>query len=485
MAICIRYVSFLAAVVIVAAPLTPTSAAPQDLSSRQVVKPVRPDNVVLQWNNALLEAVRQTNFRPMWTARALAIVHTAMYDAWAAYDRRAVGVHWNQNLRRPRRERTDENRQVATSFAAYRALVDLFPSEVARTFDPLMARLGLDPQDDLLDPSTPSGIGNVAAAEVIAFRHRDGSNQLGDLNGGAPYSDYTGYVPVNSPDQIIDPNRWQPLRGPTGIIQTYLAPHWGLVTPFALTSPDQFRPEEPALFPDPRYHQQAEAIRRLSARLTDRDKVIAEYWADGPSTETPPGHWSLLAQHVSRRDRHGMDDDVRMFFVLGNALLDASIAVWECKVAYDYVRPITALHFIYGETLIEAWAGPFQGTRLIRGKDFRSYIATPPFAEYTSGHSAFSSASAEVLTLFTGSPWFGASHTFKAGASSIEPNAVPRKDITLTWPTFVAAADQAGLSRRLGGIHFRQGDVESRRMGKRIGWQAWRKAQRYFDGVAR
>jgi hypothetical protein len=485
MAVRTRFTNLLAVILILAAPLTLTSTAAQDLSSRLAGKPLRPDNVVLQWNTALLDAVRQTGFRPMWTARALAIVHTAMYDAWAAYDRRAVGVHWNTDLRRPRQERTAENKEVAISFAAYRALVDLFPSEIVRTFDPLMARLGLDPQEVLLDPSTPSGIGNIAAAKVIAFRHRDGSNQLGDLNGGAPYSDYTGYMPVNSPDQVIDPNRWQPLRGPGGTIQTFLAPHWGLVTPFALTSPDQFRPEEPALFPDPRYHQQAEAIRRLSARLTDRDKVIAEYWADGPSTETPPGHWSLLAQYVSRRDRHGMDDDVRMFFVLGNALLDASIAVWECKVAYDYVRPITAVHFIYGDTLIEAWAGPFQGTRLIRGKDFRSYIATPPFAEYTSGHSAFSSTSAAVLALFTGSPWFGASFTFKAGASTIEPNVVPSADVTLWWPTFDAAADQAGLSRRLGGIHFRQGDLESREMGKRIGWQAWRKALRYFHGVAR
>ena len=72
------------------------------------------------------------------------------------------------------------------------------------------------------------------------------------------------------------------------------------------------------------------------------------YWADGPSTETPPGHWMLFAQAVSRRDRHSLDDDVKMFFALGNALLDASIAAWDCKVAFDSVRPVSAIRFLFG-----------------------------------------------------------------------------------------------------------------------------------------
>lgn len=458
-------------------PLT-ISASAAEVRSERHARP--PDNVVLRWNSALLEAVRHTGFRPVWTARALGVAHTAMFDAWAAYDRAAVGVHWSESLLRPRSERTAANKRIAVSFAAYRTLVDLFPSETVSTFDPLMAELGLDPLNDSVDVSTPEGIGNVTAAAVIAFRHTDGSNQLGDINGGAPYSDYTGYVPINSPDQLIDPNRWQPLRGANGVVQTFQAPHWGRVTPFALTSADQFQPRPPAMSPGGRYFLQAEAIRRLSARLTDRHKVIAEYWADGPATETPPGHWNLHAQFVSRRDRHTVDEDVKMFFVLGNALLDASIAVWECKVFYDYVRPVSAVRFIFAGSQIAAWGGPFQGTRLIPAEEFQSYIATPPFAEYTSGHSAFSAASAEVLTLVTGSRFFGASFTFKAGASTIEPGAVPATDITLRWLTFDAAADQAGLSRRLGGIHFRQGDLESRVMGKRIGRQAWRKALTYF-----
>ena len=171
-----------------------------------------------------------------------------------------------------------------------------------------------------------------------------------------------------------------------------------------------------------------------------------------------------------------------MFFALANALLDASVAVWDCKVVYDYIRPISAVRFLYAGQMIEAWAGPFQGTQLIRGEDFRSYIATPPFAEYTSGHSAFSAASAAILKAFTGDSRFGASVVFAPGSSTIEPGAVPASSVTLAWRTFEEAADEAGLSRRLGGIHFRSGDLESREIGKRVGQQVWARVMEYLAG---
>jgi hypothetical protein len=441
-----------------------------------------PDNLVLRWNASLLDAVRASRFAPMLTARALAIVHTCMYDAWAAYDPHAIGTVLRSDLRRPRRERSISAKRVAISYAAHAALADLFPSHRAG-FDALMRELQLDPFDMSTDPSTPVGIGNTACRAVLAWRRHDGSNQLGDLSGGAPYSDYTGYLPVNTPMQIVDPNRWQPLITATGAAQVFATPHWRHVVPFALRTADQFRPPPPILFPEREYRQQADAIRRLSATLDDRRKVIAEYWADGPATETPPGHWSLFAQFVSRRDRHDLDADVKMFFVLGNALLDASIAVWDAKTEFDYVRPVTAVRFLFAGQTIAAWAGPGRGTELIPGERFQSYIPTPPFAEYTSGHSAFSAAGATVLRLITGSHYFGATHTFRAGASAIEPGLTPEGDVTLAWRTFDEAADEAGLSRRYGGIHFRAGDLESRAMGQRIGVQVWRRANAYFRGA--
>jgi VCPO second helical-bundle domain len=137
-----------------------------------------------------------------------------------------------------------------------------------------------------------------------------------------------------------------------------------------------------------------------------------------------------------------------------------------------------------GGQLIEAWAGPFQGTQSIAAEAFRSYIPTPPFAEYTSGHSAFSAASARVLQIITGSPLLNATTTFTPGSSTIEPGWTPAAEVTLTWRTFGDAADEAGLSRRFGGIHFRQADLESRRMGRQIGERVWHKAQKYFRGIA-
>src|SRR5215207_4231364 len=348
-----------------------------------------PDNVVVQWNQALLQAVRTTRFAPMLAARALAVTHTCMYDAWATYDPVADGVHWPVSLRQPTGEHTDANKVEAISFAAHAALVDLFPSQTPR-FDSLLSSLGYSL------PGPAGSVGLIACHAVLDFRHVDGSNQLGDLHSGA-YSDYTDYAPENTVDTIYDPNRWQPLATAAGA-QQFLAPHWGLVTPFAVTSLEAVRPAPPPRYPHGTYIQEANQILHLSAKLDDRAKIIAEYWADGPASVTPPGHWNLFAHAVSRRDAHGVDEDVKMFFALGNALLDASIAVWDCKRFFDFARPISAIRFLYGRQPVRAWAGPGRGTTLIDGSQFRSYIPTPPFPEYVSGHSAFSAASAEILT---------------------------------------------------------------------------------------
>jgi hypothetical protein len=175
------------------------------------------DNVVVQWDAAALQGVRDSRIGPPMVARALAIAHTCIFDAWAAYDKKALGTRLGGELRRPKAERTLANKNEAISFAAYRALVDLFPSDKASVFDPLMASLGYDPNNLTINTDTPAGIGNVACAAVLAFRHGDGSNQLGDLHPGA-YSDWTGYVSVNptstvpvNPALVLDPNHWQAL----------------------------------------------------------------------------------------------------------------------------------------------------------------------------------------------------------------------------------------------------------------------------------
>ena len=173
-----------------------------------------------------------------------------------------------------------------------------------------------------------------------------------------------------------------------------------------------------------------------------------------------------------------------MFFALTNAIFDASIASWGAKRTFDYVRPVTAVHFLYGGKQIKAWAGPGQGTQVIDGSSWRPYqaatVVTPPFPEFYSGHSVFSAAGAEVLRQFTGKDDFGASFTQEAGTSRVEPGHVPAANVTLFWATFSDAADEAGISRRYGGIHFVDGDVTGRAIGRLIGGQAWEKAKSYF-----
>jgi hypothetical protein len=490
-----------------AALLFPTLVPARPISAG--VRPKRaPDGVVLQWNNAVLQGVRDSRLGPPMVARALAIVHTSIYDAWSAYDRVAAGTQLGGALRRPPSERTPRNKRTAISFAAYRAAVDLFPASKTTVFDPLMASLGYDPSDRSADVTTPIGIGNRAAEAVLDLRHHDGSNQLGDEPGGTagvPYSDYTAFAPRNDPMDlrlpfdratVHDPNAWQPLRyvDATGVVITpgFVGPQWNRVTPFGLPSGAALRsPTGPALFGTPGYLSQAQALLDVSADLTDEQKAIAEYWADGPRSELPPGHWNVFGQFVSRRDQHelnehGLDLDVRLFFAMTNAIADAAICSWDNKLAFGSVRPITAIRYLFEGQLIRAWGGPYRGTRTINGSDWFPYqpstFPTPPFPEYSSGHSTFSAAGAEVLRLFTGKDDLGASVTIRAGSSKVEPGTTPAHDVTLSWRTFSEAADQAGLSRRYGGIHFEQGDLDARAGGRLVGRHCWEKAQSLFAG---
>lgn len=437
--------------------------------------------VVTAWNDVALQAIRDTHPGPPIVARNLAILHTAIYDAWAAYDKKAEGTQYGNKLRRPKSERTDGNKKKAMSYAAYRALVDQFPTEQAK-FAAKLSSLGYDPGNTSTDITTPEGIGNVAAKAIIDFRHKDGSNQLGDLHTGA-YSDYTGYVSVNTPDQINDPGRWQPLRTSDGhggtVVQSFITPHWGRVKPFAIRSWNQIRLGPPVPVNSETYSVQAKQVVEYQQYMDDREKVIAEYWADGPSSELPPGHWTLFATFVSDRDSHTMDQDAKMFFAMTNAVLDASIVSWGYKRYYDYVRPVTAIHYLYRDKIIPAYDGA-----TVLGQDWRPYqaewVVTPPFPEYPSGHSIFSGAAAEVLRNFTGSDAFGHHVTIPAGVSFVQPGQVPAKDISLYWGTFTEAADEAGISRRYGGIHFVQGDIDSRAAGKQIGEIGWKKALTLF-----
>src|ERR671931_276389 len=243
------------------------------------------DDVVLRWDEEALTAVRATKPGPTVVARALAIVHTATYDAWAAYDAKALGTRLGGSLRRPASEYTVNYKSKAISYAAYRVLLDLFPAR-ASDFSGFMTALGYDPGDASTDPTLPQGIGNLVAKALLEFRHADGANQLGDYDGGAPYPAYTGHNPVKDWNKVSDVYHRQPLFVPTpppgatscsGSVQTFATPQWGRVTPFALTKPDQFGP---ATLDRSKLPDEAKTLVATQADLDDLHKTIAYYWAD-------------------------------------------------------------------------------------------------------------------------------------------------------------------------------------------------------------
>jgi hypothetical protein len=464
--------------------------------------PAARQNVVLEWNNATLQGVRDSKLGAPMIARALAIVHTCMYDAWSAYDARAVGTQLHGALRRPSSEWTAANKEEAISYAAFRALADVLPADTVSVYTPLMKQLGYDPSNSSTDIETPAGIGNVACAAVLEYRHHDKSNQLGDLAQGV-YSDWSGYVPRNKPTglpvraDLSDPNRWQPLVYVDSegnlVTQRFLAAQWCFVTPFALASGEALRAEllafRPAEYGSEEYRTQAEELVRLSSGLTDKEKMIAEYWSDAPNSEQPPGHWAQFARYVSQRDHHSVDEDVKMFFALTNAMFDAGIAAWDAKRTYDSVRPVTAIPLLYRGKTIKAWGGPGRGTVDMDGSQWVPYqpttFPTPPFPDFVSGHSTYSAAAAKILTLWTGSERFDFAVTLRAGSSKIEPGITPAHDILLRWATFQDAADEAGMSRRYGGIHFRRADLGGRFLGRTVAFEVWTRAQTYVEGTAK
>ena len=480
------------------------------------------------WDQAAQQAVTETKLGPTVGSRAYSMVHTAMFDAWAAYDPTAIATQLGDQLQRPEAENTDAHKTEAMSYSAYRVLTDLFPEQV-EIFDQLMADLGFDPNNTTSDTTTAAGIGNVSANALLEFRQQDGSNQLND------YANTTDYQPVNTPEQLVDIAAWTPEHIPVddhnAPLQEYLTPQWGDVIPFSLDSGDQLRPEAPEPFLlvegevdleartitladgavvdinrdivgtiiNPEFIAQAEEVVEKSANLTDEQKLIAEFWEDGGGTSFPPGTWMTFGQYASAQNDHSLDQDAKLFFGLGNAVFDAGVATWEAKTHYNYTRPVRLVRELgelgligeFNEELggyaVEAWAGPEEGTQTILATDFTTYQTpgshvSPPFAEYVSGHSTFSASAATILELATGSDNFGASVTFEPGQSRFEPNFTPQQDVTLAWDTFSEAADEAGLSRLYGGIHFEDGDLNGRTLGQDVATEVFEQAQFYIEG---
>lgn len=468
------------------------------------------------WVNILLEATgrdiaRVHAPRPTIISRQMAVPLTAMYDAWAAYDAKAVGSRFGGKLRRPPAERTATNKAKALSYAMYRGLAGIFTDDKP-WLDEQMKKLGYDPADTSTNPATPQGIGNLTAAAVLAVRRHDGSNQFGDEPGsdGKPYSDYTYYEPRNPIDHIKDPDRWQQIPfddGKGGVVHpNFLTPHWYRVKPFALERSDQFRPPPQPKVGSAELKQQVAEVIAFNGSLSLEQKSVVEFMRDGPRSTGQSGHWLLFAQDISRRDHYNLDQDVKLFFVVGNVSMDAFIAGWDAKRYYDSARPFSLVRFVdqlFGGNSVIGYRGPGKGFGTIPANQWHPYspgtFVTPPFPGYVSGHSTVSAACAKMLELYTGSDRFGAYYRHTAGMLT-EPDATvaqmqsingkppadlpDSKEVVLRMPTLSGTAEMAGLSRVMGGYHIQSDNVEGLKLGRAVAQYSWTKYQAYFDGTA-
>ncbi len=456
-----------------------------DPISIEIAEPKGVNNVAYKWGFMALTAqandTERFKPRPTVTSRYLGLISVSIFDAWSRFDAKAIPVYLDGVERRPTNEQTLKNKEIAISYAAFRAMNEYYYSD-KEMFADFMVSLGLDPTNESLDPNTPEGIGNLAAKAVIEARKNDGANQYGEEEGsnGQPYFDYTGYSPINSPDENIDPDRWQPKYFSDGKGGKYapgcLTPFWDKVKPIALKSGDQFRPGPPPKIGSEQMEKEVQEVIELQLNLTDYQKALVEFMRDGPQSVQQAGHWLKFAQDVSRRDNHTLDQDVKMYFYNQVVAMDAFIASWDSKMYYDSARPYALVHKYYENQKIKAWGGEGKGMIDMDGTEWQPYspevFLCPPFPSYTSGHSTISGGCAEALKMWTGSEEFGSEAVLVAGALT-EPYNLG-DTITLKFPTFTETAEMAGISRVLGGYHIQSDNIAGLELGRNVAKETWK-----------
>jgi hypothetical protein len=389
-------------------------------------------DVVTDWNDQALDAIRAGATPPPKATRVLAMVHLAIFEAVNGIEGRYEpygGVASN-----PDKHASPE---VAAACAAYAVLVDLYPDRAGVLQQALFA--------DLLryGRSWRHALGGMAwgadcAAWALDARATDGS------------SDAVLFMPSG----LF--GAWQPT--PPAFAPALL-PQWPFVSPFAMLSEDQFRPPPPPPFDSLEYaeaYNEVKDLGRKTGSSRDADQTeIAFFWEDGAGTVTPPGHWQVIAQSFADRFRSNLSETARLFALLSITQADAAISCWEAKYHYDHVRPYTAI-------TLEADA---DGNPLTAADPaWQSLIPTPPFASYTSGHSTFSSSSARLLALF-----FGSDDIAFSGSSPDPqrwPDALP--GVVRSWSSLSEAAEEAGQSRIYGGIHWQYDNMAALASGRAL-----------------
>jgi len=442
-------------------------------------------SIVTEWLDQAVPYAQEVAWEPTVGSRFFATLHTAMYDAWTAYDPIAVGVVSGTALKGLGGTNNEANKREAISHAAFTVLLALAPQHRHALLE-RMQQLGYAPNADTL----PAKVGRRAAAAVLANCRDDGANEAGN------FADTTGYAPRTSGS----PDAWQPIES-FGKRQLPTTPQWSRVMPFSLARADQFRPVPPPVPGTVEWSRQIDVLIKASGALTDEEKAEAEYW--GIFGMAPAPQLIEMTKFVSNTNDLRLDDDVKLFFVASNTILDASIATWDAKYVYDYVRPITAIRAL-GDRLISAWhprslslalaystpsgfdevkhsvAVP-AGLGEVHAAGWEPYLPTPPFPAYVSGHSAFTAAWARAMELATGKPDFNFKETVRRLYIEQRELAQP---VTLSYPTFEAAAEASGMSRIWAGVHWPVDNERGQELGRKVGENVWRRAQQFLLGTA-
>jgi hypothetical protein len=372
-------------------------------------------DVVTDWNNAALDAIRAGNTNPPIASRSLVILHVSVYDAVNGIARTHEPYLVQSAVS------ASASRQAAASAAAHQALVNLFPARTS-VFDALHAAI-LATIPNGQQKSTGIAWGEFVANQILAARANDGSTAVVPPPGGS------------------GPGVWIPT--PPAFLP-YLLPQWGFVVPFGMSSSSQFRPPGPPSLDSQQYAADYEEVKELGALVgstrTAEQTEIALFWADGAGTETPPGHWNSIAQIISGERGNTLEENARLFALLNIAMADAAICAWDAKYEFHFWRPVTAIAFVEPEL------------------HWMSFIVTPPFPDYTSGHSTFSAAAATVLPLFYDTEDL----PFTTGSDFLP-------GVYRSFSTCLEAAEEAAASRIYGGIHFRSASEDGLQAGISIG----------------
>jgi hypothetical protein len=380
-------------------------------------------DAVLDWNAAALDAIRADKTAPPIAARDLAMTQVAVFDAVNAI----TGGYEGYVLHRHGPE--DASASAAVAQAAHDMLVAVFPAQAA-TFDAKLASSLVGQKG----PGVNKGValGRDSARAILKARKDDGS------------TDQVTYT-VGS-----GPGVWQPT--PPAFSTSPVLPQWPGVTPFAVPGGNMFRPPGPPALGSAAYTVAFDEVKSVGAansttRTADQTQ-IANFWADGAGTATPPGHWNQIAADVGAAHHNTLAQNARMFALLDVALADAGICCWDCKYQFNFWRPVTAIRAADTDGNPDTTPDP----------SWTPMLVTPNFPTYVSGHSTFSAAAATVLADF-----FGTDHVHFATSDDTLPG------VNRSFDSFSAAAAEAGQSRVYGGIHYQFDNQDGLALGRKVG----------------